>query len=90
MDLRKIEDVANNSKGGLLSVEEESLISSRNPPQNNHDIGSGTALQLFLDRIPISSIPGIDNKSSGTDTTLCDYVMYYTRPISTCDFWFCV
>lgn len=83
MDLRKIEDVANDSKGALLSLEKDTLISNRSTPQNNHDIDSGTALQLFLDCIPVSSIPGINNNSSGTDTTLYDYVMYYTCSIFT-------
>ncbi|KAL8189152.1 hypothetical protein R6Q57_028718 [Mikania cordata] len=51
MDLRKVEDIVNDSKGGI--------IDPTTPP-----VDSATALQLFLDHIPISSIPGIHNSPS--------------------------
>lgn len=75
MDLRKTEDVANDSKGRMLSVEKEALASNHDIPQNNQD----TARQHFLDRIPVGSIPGINKNSPGADTTpyICDYVTHY-------------
>lgn len=63
MDLRDIENVMKDSESGMME-KKETLISNSNKTEHcNQDFDYGTALQLFLDHIPISSIPGIKNSS---------------------------
>nr|XP_023912999.1 SNF1-related protein kinase regulatory subunit gamma-1-like isoform X2 [Quercus suber] len=63
MDLRDIENVMKDSESGMIE-KKETLISNRNKTEHgNQDVDYGAALQLFLDHIPISSIPGIKNSS---------------------------
>lgn len=78
MDLREIEKMVVETKGGI-EEKKESLISilsrdtddaakltTKPSSSSSSSIDLGSALQLFLDHIPISSIPGINNSSSGT------------------------
>lgn len=76
MDLREIEKIVKETKCGIVE-KKESLISTLSrdtddaaklttKPSSSSSIDLGSALQLFLDHIPISSIPGINNSSSGT------------------------
>ncbi|XP_059654881.1 SNF1-related protein kinase regulatory subunit gamma-1-like [Cornus florida] len=61
MDLRGIGQVMKDSKGD----NNHPVSSSSDGRSNPHaDADSATALQLFLDRIPINSIPGINNSST--------------------------
>jgi len=65
MQSRKMVEVLNVSDGGLED-KEKNLTSSLDKGDSQHvQIDSGTALQQFLDQIPISSIAGIKN-SPGT------------------------
>ncbi|XP_076924606.1 SNF1-related protein kinase regulatory subunit gamma-1-like [Bidens hawaiensis] len=72
MDLRKVEEIVNDSKGGIIEKKDAILSTLSKPkPKPNSDadpttrpVDSATALQLFLDHIPISSIPGIHNSPS--------------------------
>jgi len=65
MQSRKIVEGLNVSEGGLED-KEKNLTSSLGNGDNQHvQIDSGSALQQFLDHIPISSIAGIKN-SPGT------------------------
>ncbi|KAK9078117.1 hypothetical protein SSX86_002174 [Deinandra increscens subsp. villosa] len=85
MDLRKVEEIVNDSKGGIVEKKDAILLSSsvttlKNSEDSNDDddddttttdttppVDSATALQLFLDHIPISSIPaGIFHNSPST------------------------
>lgn len=69
MQSRRIADMLNVSDGGLAVVDKENNLSSslnNNGHDHDHDhVDSGSALQQYLDHIPISSIPGIKN-SPGT------------------------
>lgn len=58
--MQQIKDVMKNSEGGVAQ-KKESLVSNLKTQENNQEIDSGSALQLFLDNILISSIPGIKN-----------------------------
>ncbi|KAL4588825.1 hypothetical protein LXL04_001721 [Taraxacum kok-saghyz] len=72
MDLRKVEEIVNDSKGGIVE-KKEAIVSTLSTPNSDTDSDAGvpnpttppvdaaSALQLFLDHIPISSIPGIHN-----------------------------
>lgn len=60
-DLRQVEDVIKEPRGGILEKKEIPISDKKKRPE----LDSGTALQLFLDHIPIRSIPGIKN-SPGT------------------------
>ncbi|XP_041016286.1 SNF1-related protein kinase regulatory subunit gamma-1-like [Juglans microcarpa x Juglans regia] len=62
MDSRQMESVMKDSESGMLEMKEV-LISNLNSGHKKQQLDSGTSLQLFLDRIPISSIPGINNSS---------------------------
>ncbi|KAG5547899.1 hypothetical protein RHGRI_013547 [Rhododendron griersonianum] len=70
MDLRKVEQIMGESKGGV--VDNKDILNSSKQAVNNMAAGnnptnaveSSTALQRFLDRIPIASIPGINNSSA--------------------------
>lgn len=70
MDLRKVEQIMGESKGGV--VDNKDILNSSKQAVNNMAAGnnptnaveSSTALQRFLDRIPIGSIPGINNSSA--------------------------
>ncbi|XP_014499409.1 SNF1-related protein kinase regulatory subunit gamma-1-like isoform X1 [Vigna radiata var. radiata] len=57
----KIAEVLNVSEGGLEDKAKNLNSSLDNGDSQHVQIDSGTALQQFLDRIPISSIPGIKN-----------------------------
>ncbi|GLT42808.1 hypothetical protein SLA2020_167900 [Shorea laevis] len=50
MDLRQLDDLVNKPQGGIGTAEKE-----------NNPADAATALQLFLHKIPIRSIPGIQN-----------------------------
>nr|KAJ0207832.1 hypothetical protein LSAT_V11C500271810 [Lactuca sativa] len=77
MDLRKVEEIVNDSKGGIIE-KKEAIVSTLSNPNPNSDtdsdagvsipttpsVDAASALQLFLDHIPISSIPGIHNSPS--------------------------
>lgn len=69
MDLRKVEEIMGESKGGVVdnkdilnSSKQAVNMAAGNNPTNA--VESSTALQRFLDRIPIASIPGINNSSA--------------------------
>nr|XP_043626480.1 SNF1-related protein kinase regulatory subunit gamma-1-like [Erigeron canadensis] len=96
MDLRKVEEIVKDSKGGIIEKKDAimSTLLNNNSNSNNDSpeassssgregggvnihgdptttspaattiIDSASALQLFLDHIPISSIPGIHNSPS--------------------------
>lgn len=57
--MQQIKDVM--KKSGGVAQKKESLVSNLKTQENNQEIDSGSALQLFLDNILISSIPGIKN-----------------------------
>ncbi|RQO95825.1 hypothetical protein POPTR_009G118700v4 [Populus trichocarpa] len=59
MDFKKLEDVMKQPEGFSLVDKKENLVSNFMADQKHHQIDSGSALQMFLDHIPISSIPGI-------------------------------
>ncbi|KAK9286870.1 hypothetical protein L1049_015276 [Liquidambar formosana] len=59
MDLRQIEEVIKDTEGGMVEKKETLISNLTNDGKKGIDAGS--ALQLFLDHIPISSIPGIKN-----------------------------
>ncbi|XP_075673270.1 SNF1-related protein kinase regulatory subunit gamma-1-like isoform X2 [Castanea sativa] len=63
MDLRDIENVMKDSESGMMEKKETLISNSNKTEHGNQDFDHGTALQLFLDHIPISSIPGINNSS---------------------------
>ena len=56
--MQQIKDVMEKSEGGVAQ-KKESLVPNIRTQVNNQEIDSGSALQLFLGPIPISSIPGI-------------------------------
>ncbi|CAJ1973074.1 unnamed protein product [Sphenostylis stenocarpa] len=60
MQSRKIAEVLNVSDGGL-DKEKDFTSSLHNDDRQHVQIDSGTALQQFLDHVPISSIAGIKN-----------------------------
>ncbi|KAI3674435.1 hypothetical protein L2E82_52259 [Cichorium intybus] len=75
MDLRKVEEIVNDSKGGIIEKKEAivSTLSNRNSDADSDagvsnpttpPVDAASALQLFLNHIPISSIPGIHNSPS--------------------------
>ncbi|XP_050261237.1 SNF1-related protein kinase regulatory subunit gamma-1-like [Quercus robur] len=51
------------SESGMMEKKETLISNSNKTEHGNQDVDYGTALQLFLDHIPISSIPGIKNSS---------------------------
>ncbi|PSS19144.1 SNF1-related protein kinase regulatory subunit gamma-1 like [Actinidia chinensis var. chinensis] len=62
MDLKQLKQVMEDlSRAGGIMQKKESLISDHRP---TNAVESSTALQLFLDHIPIASIPGINNPSA--------------------------
>ncbi|KAJ9537798.1 hypothetical protein OSB04_030531 [Centaurea solstitialis] len=76
MDLRKVEEIVKESKGGIIE-KKQAIISTFSNPNSDTDsdaidaadqitrpVDAATALQLFLDHVPISSIPGIRNSTS--------------------------
>ncbi|KAM3695351.1 hypothetical protein ACB098_07G124500 [Castanea mollissima] len=63
MDLRDIENVMKDSESGMMEKKETLISNSNKTEHGNQDFDYGTALQLFLNHIPISSIPGIKNSS---------------------------
>ncbi|KAI3716107.1 hypothetical protein L6452_23203 [Arctium lappa] len=72
MDLRKVEEIVKDSKGGIVE-KKEAIISTfsnsvtdspRHHDSTTRPVDAASALQLFLDHIPISSIPGIRNSPS--------------------------
>lgn len=73
----KIAEVLNVSEGGLEDKAKNLNSSLDNGDSQHVQIDSGTALQQFLDRIPISSIPGIKN-SPGTFTFVA-YLCFCSR-----------
>ncbi|CAL5387526.1 unnamed protein product [Camellia sinensis] len=73
MDLRQVEAIVKESKGGIIEKKEtlncNDLLDGggkggNNKKPNANAVDSSNALQLFLDHIPISSIPGINNSST--------------------------
>ncbi|KAM0012850.1 putative CBS domain-containing protein [Helianthus debilis subsp. tardiflorus] len=95
MDLRKVEEIVNDSKGGIIE-KKDAILSTFSKPTSDTDsddpttppVDSATALQLFLDHIPISSIPGIHNSPSTvlvvkTHTCMKDGIkMLYEKNVS--------
>lgn len=80
MQSRKIADVLNVSDGGRGLENKEKNLSSNlhndHDNQNQHvQIDSGSALQQFLDHIPISAIAGIKN-SPGTFIVVGNFVLF--------------
>ena len=65
MDFRKLEDVMKQPEDFSLVDKKENVVSNFMADLKHHQLDSGSALQMFLDHIPISSIPGIKN-SPGT------------------------
>ncbi|XP_030943006.1 SNF1-related protein kinase regulatory subunit gamma-1-like isoform X2 [Quercus lobata] len=63
MDLKYIENVMKDSESGMMEKKETLISNSNKTEHGNQDVDYGTALQLILDHIPISSIPGIKNSS---------------------------
>lgn len=57
-DLRQLEDVMNDSDGRMVDKKDKSISAHI---QNKQPLDSASALQAFLNHIPISSIPGIKN-----------------------------
>ncbi|GAV58248.1 CBS domain-containing protein [Cephalotus follicularis] len=56
MDLRQIENVMKGQEGGMVEEKDTPMTD-----QNIAEVDSGSALQQFLNHIPINSIPGIRN-----------------------------
>ncbi|KAI3774793.1 hypothetical protein L1987_49355 [Smallanthus sonchifolius] len=92
MDLRKVEEIVNDSKGGIIE-KKDAIISTISETDSDADptappVDPATALQLFLDHIPISSIPGIHNSPSTvlvvkTHTCMKDGIkMLYEKNVS--------
>lgn len=65
MDLRDLEKVIKESEGGIEEKKENLISNMKKEGNPRHLFDSASALQLFLDRIPISSIPGLQNSASG-------------------------
>ncbi|GJZ22979.1 hypothetical protein Tco_0560018, partial [Tanacetum coccineum] len=79
-DLRKVEEIVKDSKGGIIEKKEAIISTFSNSNIDNDSDASGgdvnhdptkqptvdpaSALQMFLDHVPISSIPGIHNSPS--------------------------
>ncbi|CAK7329672.1 unnamed protein product [Dovyalis caffra] len=61
MDFRKFEDVRKQPEGFSSVDKKENLVSNFMTDHKHQQLDSGSALQMFLDRIPINSIPGIKN-----------------------------
>uniref|UniRef100_A0A6N2L4E5 CBS domain-containing protein n=1 Tax=Salix viminalis TaxID=40686 RepID=A0A6N2L4E5_SALVM len=61
MDFRKLEDVMKQPEDFSVVDEKESVVSNFMADLKHHQLDPGSALQMFLDHIPISSIPGIKN-----------------------------
>lgn len=91
MDLREIEKIVKETKGGIIE-KKETLIPILTPPANDVDehghakpkptktsIDSGSALQLFLDHIPISSLNTITSSSSGKYILDTCHLLYRVR-----------
>ncbi|THG00226.1 hypothetical protein TEA_020659 [Camellia sinensis var. sinensis] len=73
MDLRQVEAIVKESKGGIIKKKETLTCNDlldgggkggNKKKPNANAVDSSNALQLFLDHIPISSIPGINNSST--------------------------
>ncbi|KAE9448576.1 hypothetical protein C3L33_19529, partial [Rhododendron williamsianum] len=80
MDLRKVEQIMGESKGGVVdnkdilnSSKQAVNMAAGNNPTNA--VESSTALQRFLDRIPIASIPGINNSSAAGTSVPPQFLM---------------
>lgn len=71
MDLRHVEEAVKNSKGGLLVEKKEAVaaILASSEADAKASVDLARALQLFLDHIPISSIPDIIIKNPFPGTT---------------------
>ncbi|KAK1416630.1 hypothetical protein QVD17_25745 [Tagetes erecta] len=94
MDLRKVEEIVNDSKGGIIEKKDAILSTFNNSNSNSNSdsdapddppVDSATALQLFLDHIPISSILGIHNSppSTGQYLAICDGIkMLYEKNVN--------
>ncbi|EEF49427.1 AMP-activated protein kinase, gamma regulatory subunit, putative [Ricinus communis] len=55
MDIKQVED-------GLKVLKDDKVVANLNLEKQKHqELDAGSALQMFLDRIPVSSIPGIKN-----------------------------
>lgn len=65
MSLKQMKDVMESPETGVVEKKE-----------STQQIDSGTALQRFLNRIPISGIPGIKN-SLGTITMLHSFFLFH-------------
>ena len=74
----KTAEVLNVSEGGLEDKAKNLTSSLDNGDRQHVQIDSGTALQQFLDRIPINSIPGIKN-SPGTFITFVAHLCLCSR-----------
>lgn len=73
LDLSQLEDVINDmdsADNGIVETKENILSNSMTDDHKQPELDSGTALQVFLDRIPISHIPGIKN-SPGRQCFMC-------------------
>ncbi|KAK1352203.1 SNF1-related protein kinase regulatory subunit gamma-1 like [Heracleum sosnowskyi] len=92
MDLREIERLVKETKGGIIEKKETLIPILTNPandvdehghakpkPTNSASIDSGSALQLFLDHIPISSLHAITNSSSVLKFRTHDSLNYAIR-----------
>ena len=70
MDFKKLEDVMKQPEGFSLVDKKENLVSNFMADQKHHQIDSGSALQMFLDHISISSIPGIKSSPGARNLLL--------------------
>lgn len=85
MDFKEIEEIAKNPNEGGVIEKKQNLISTLKTSNSNHNnnnpepepvIDSGSALQLFLDHIPITSIPSIKNSFSRMSLFLSVYFVF--------------
>lgn len=74
MDLRDLEKVIKESEGGIEEKKENLISNMKKEGNPRHLFDSASALQLFLDRIPISSIPGLQNSASVVELKTGDTV----------------
>ncbi|KAI3803645.1 hypothetical protein L1987_31803 [Smallanthus sonchifolius] len=88
MVLRKVEEIVNDSKGGIIEKKDAIISTISDTDPTAPPVDPATALQLFLDHIPISSIPGIHNSPSTvlvvkTHTCMKDGIkMLYEKNVS--------
>ncbi|WOH03642.1 hypothetical protein DCAR_0623041 [Daucus carota subsp. sativus] len=85
MDLRGIEKIVKETEGSITEKKETlvSILSNRTDdvdehgtPDSSASIDSGTALQLFLDHIPVSSVTAIPNPPETQNSSLFDSLFY--------------